>query len=72
MYTPVAKTKTIKATSRVSLKIRDNFYTIEASEEREIPDNPDVDMNLEWSDLWTSVNNVVDEQAEDIYKSFRK
>lgn len=45
--TPKAITKTIKATSRVSIAVDKNYYTLEYTEERIIPDLPDIDLMLE-------------------------
>lgn len=58
----------ITATSRVAIKVRDNFYTIEYTEKRAIPDVEGVDMDAERDILFTDVNNVVDRQAEDIIR----
>lgn len=71
MYEPKARTTSIKATSRASVKVRDNFYTVEFSEERIIPDLPDIDMEQEKSYLWDAVNNQCDSQIEEIVKSFK-
>ena len=71
MYEPKAVTTSIKATSRASVKVRDNFYTIEYAEERTIPDLPDIDIEQEKSYLWDSVNSQCDEQIEEIVKSFK-
>ena len=61
----------IKATSRVAIKIRDNYYTVEYTEERSIPDVEGVDIEQEQNILFDSVNAVVDAQAEDIIKTFQ-
>jgi len=61
---------TIKATSRVALKIKDNFYTVEFTEERAIPDG-DVDVAFERQALWDDVNKTVDDQCEEILKTFK-
>lgn len=61
---------TIKATSRVALHIKDNFYTVEFTEERALPDE-DVDMEFERSALWDDVNKCVDDQCEEILKTFK-
>ena len=61
----------IKATSRVAIKIRDNYYTVEYTEERAIPDVDGVDIEQEQIMLFDSVNAVVDAQAEDIIKTFQ-
>lgn len=60
----------ITATSRSAVKIRDNFYTVEASEERSIP-NSDVDMEKEYDALFNEVNDVVDKQVKDIVETFK-
>ena len=61
---------TIKATSRVALKIKDNFYTVEFTEERALPDE-EVDMEFERQKLWDDVNNCVDNQCEEILRTFK-
>lgn len=71
-YVSKALPTTIKATSSCTIKIRDNFYKIEYSEERTIPSDVEVDMEMERQLLFDDVNTVVDGQAEDILKTFRK
>lgn len=66
-----AKVVSIKATSRAAVKIRDNYYTIEYTEERTIPDIEDIDMDEERTILWTDVNATVDNQIEEIVKTFK-
>ena len=72
MYESKAVVTNIKATSRVAIKIKDNYYTVEFTEERTIPDVENVDVEIERSLLFDSVNKVVDEQAEEIVKVFSK
>ena len=62
----------ITATSRVAIKIKDNYYTVECSEERSIPDVEGVDIEKERQALFDDVNATVDEQIEDIYNTFNK
>lgn len=71
-YTPVGKTVSIKATSRASVKVGDSFFTMEYSEERVIPDLPDVDLAEERALLWDCVNNEVDAQVEDVVNFYNK
>lgn len=72
-YNVVGVPTKISAVSRVSLKIKDNFYTIEASEERTLPiEQDDVDMDKEWEALFDEINSIVDGQAEDIAKTVNK
>ena len=64
-YEQKAITTQIKATSRVSVKIRDNFYTLEYTEERTIPDVEGVDLEKERKLLWDKVNSEVDIAMEE-------
>lgn len=71
MYESKAKTTKIVATSRAAVKIRDNYYTIEATEERSIPDVDDINMDAEWKYLWDSTNAIVDNQIQSIVETFK-
>ena len=62
----------ITAISRVAIKIKDNYYTVECSEERSIPDVEGVDIEKERQALFDDVNSTVDMQIEDIYNTFKK
>lgn len=70
-YQPLGKTTVIRATSRASVKIRDNFYTVEWSEERSIPDLPEISIEQERELLWDDCNREVDNQIEQIVKAFK-
>ena len=65
-------TKEISASSRVSIKIRDNYYTVEYSETRVIPEVDGVDLEKERQALWEIVNNECDNQALEIKNTFSK
>ena len=65
----MAKTTMIRATSRVAMKIKDNFYTVEYSEERAIEDGDNIEEERKY--LWYDVNNEVDKQIEEIYDTFK-
>lgn len=67
-YTPKAIVTEISATSRVAIKVRDNFYTVEYTEKRAIPDVEGIDIEAERVALFDAVNGVVDAQAEDIIR----
>ena len=67
-YTPKAIVTEISATSRVAIKVRDNFYTVEYSEKREVPDVEGIDLEQERIALFDAVNGIVDAQAEDIIR----
>lgn len=65
-YESKAVTTTIRATSRQSVKIHDNFYTLEFCEERTIPQIEGVDLEEERRILWDVVNTECDNQVADI------
>ena len=64
-YVSKAITTTITATSRVSVKLYDNFYTLEYSEERTVPQTDDVNLEKERQLLWDKVNKEVDMAMKD-------
>lgn len=63
------KIQTIRAISRASVKIRDSFYTVEYGEERAIEEGDNIEEERE--KLWDTCNNEIDNQLEDIIKSFK-
>ena len=65
-----AVTTSIRITSRASLKIRDNFFTVEYCEERALSEDADVEREREI--LWDVCNNEVDRQCDDIREAFKK
>lgn len=67
-----ATIKTIKATSRASVKINESYYTVEYCEERLLPEDIEYDIEEERKDLWDTCNNEVDNQIADIIKTFKK
>lgn len=71
-YEIKAITRTIKATSRASVKVGDSYYTVEYAEERIIPDIEGVEIQKEKQFLWEDVNAECDGQIEDILKTFKK
>lgn len=71
MYESKAKTTKITFTSRSAVKIRDNYYTVEATEERSIPDVDGVDVNAEWKMLCDAVNTIVDNEIAQIVNTFK-
>lgn len=75
-YVSKAKTVSIRFTSRASIKVSnhggDSFYTVEACEERVIPDIEGVDIEKERKLLWDTVNQECDLQVEDILKLTKK
>lgn len=72
MYESKATVTKISATSRVAIKVRDNFYTVEYSEERSIPNVEGVDMEQERLVLFDECNKIVDAQCNDILNTFQK
>jgi len=70
-YQSKAIVSSIKATSRASVKVKDSFYTVEYCEERLIPDIEGVDVAEERNLLWDKVNSEVDNQVEEILRTFK-
>lgn len=64
------KTTTIRATSRISTKIKDIFYTFEYCEERQIEEGD----NLEEvrANLWETCNAEVDNQVVETLAIYKK
>lgn len=65
----MAKTTTIRATSRISTKVHDTFYTFEYCEERQIEEKDNLEE--ERAKLWETCNAEVDNQVAwtlDVYK----
>jgi len=69
-YQPKAKTSMIHFISRASVKVQDNFYTVEYGEERQVGD--DVNIIAERKALIDDCNEQVDQQVADIVKTFLK
>ena len=71
-YVSKAKVVSIRATSRASVKFRDSYYTMEYTEERVIPEVPEVDIEQERALLWDLVNAEVDNQVESTLMMLKK
>lgn len=87
-YEVKAITKTIKATSRASVKVGENYFTVEYSEERMLPQVEEIqstdiqgnktsniivaDIEKERADLWDTVNRECDNQIDIIQDYFKK
>lgn len=66
----MAKTTTIRATSRISTKVHDTFYTFEYCEERQIEEKDDLEK--ERADLWEACNAEVDAQVTEVMDMYQK
>ena len=64
------KVTTIKASSRASIKVGDSFYTVEWCEEHSLDETDDITEERE--KLWNTCNSEVDNQVEEILKTFSK
>lgn len=69
-YKTVSITTSIKASSRMSVNIDKNYFTVEFTEERSVPQN--CDLAKEREALWDAVNEEVDSQISLIYSTFKK
>lgn len=66
VYIPKAKPTIIKFSSRASTKIKDQYYTFEYGEERQIDDFDKVNIDKEKQALIDDCNEVVDNQIKEI------
>ena len=64
------KIQTIRATSRLSTKVGETFYTFEYTEERLVEDGDNIED--ERAELWETCNTEVDTQLEEVIKLYRK
>lgn len=69
-YVSKATTTLIRATSRASIKIQDNFYTVEWSEERSLPEDANVEEERKL--LWETANTECDNQIQDILDMYKR
>lgn len=65
-YTSKARPTVIKFSSRASTKIKDQYYTIEYGEERQIDNFDEVNLDKEKRALIDDCNEVVDNQIKEI------
>ena len=69
-YISKATTTLIRVSSRASVKISDNYYTVEFCEERSIPE--DANVAEERKLLWETANNECDFQIQEIVEAYGK
>ena len=66
----------IRATSRVSVKINESFYTFEFQEERAFPidlvEEGQINFEKEKEMLWDEVHSQVDKQVSDIVSMLKQ
>ena len=66
----------IRATSRVSVKLNESFYTFEFQEERAFPidlvEEGQINFEKEKEMLWDEVHSQVDEQVSDIVSMLKQ
>ena len=70
VYESKAVTTSIRATSRASIKLGDNFFTVEYCEERSIPEDANVEEERKL--LWDVVNTECDNQIDEIHNMYKE
>ena len=75
-YIPLAKTTVVRAESGVTVEIKGNdgktyWYKVGFSEERAIPNSPEVNCDIEREALWETVNAQVDTKITEILEMFK-
>lgn len=71
-YVPKATTTTISARVKLTVKIKDNFISVEGNEERSVPNTSDVNVGKEWDVLWEDVYEVCDKELSQIVKEMTR
>ena len=69
-YESKAVITSIRATSRASVKVGENYYTVEFCEERSIPEDANVEEERKF--LWETVNGECDNQIQEILEAYGK
>lgn len=71
MYVSKAKTTVISADVKMTVKIRDNYYSVAGHEERSVPPDDDVELDKEWEFLYEELYNEVEMELREIKASVR-
>lgn len=67
----LARTTTIRATNRMSLKIKDNFFTVEWCEERTLPEDvTNEELADERKKLWDICVRECENQVQEIVRVY--
>ena len=70
-YVQQGKTVKISGTSKVTIQLRNNYYSFSYSEERELPeDQSRVNIEKERELLWETLNAEVDKQMDEVTKLY--
>lgn len=70
-YEVKGKTTKITAISRCAIKVKDNYYTMELSEERVLPDDAEICLDKEYDALFNDINAEIDKQCQDVLNSIK-
>lgn len=71
-YESKATTHSIRFTSRMSIQHDGTYYTVEACEERWLPEDGSADVEKERELLWDTVHGEVEDQIDIIYGVSKK
>lgn len=70
MYVPKGVTTCISADVKMTVKIRDNYYSVAGHEERSLPAE-DVNLEYEWNSLYDELYDTVAGQLRSIKASIK-
>lgn len=71
LYTPKGVTTSISADIKMTIMIRNNYYSVAGHEERTIPQDPDVDIEKEWEFLYEELQDSVAQELQQIKDSLK-
>ena len=72
MYRPKGITTNISADIKLTVNVRNDYYSVAAHEERTFPENEDIDLDLEWEFLYDHLYDVAATQLQEIKDSLRR
>lgn len=70
-YVPKGKTTVISADIKMTIMVRNNYYSVAGHEERSIPDTEDVDIQKEWQFLYEELQDTVSLELQEIKDSLK-
>ena len=66
IYVPKGITTSISADIKMTIMIKNNYYSVAGHEERSIPESDDVDLEKEWEFLYEELENSVAAELQQI------
>lgn len=72
MYRPKGKPTLISADVKMTINVRNDYFSVSAHEERTFPENEEIDLDMEWQFLYEHLHDVAYEELQEIKDSFKR